>query len=278
MTGKRFTLSIQQKPFLIPASMIWEQVDKWLLASWVNSVERSTWRLFPPKCRPKAYLRLWNLQTVPHTRTCPTVASPAFCLSRRLQPQTCRGTHGTESLNKALRRFRPLFGTFVPFPAPHPCPQNQSMERPTTEQLETMRDIDDLHSTVANLRRQLDFANQQLRTMRIQVNRYERVLGMDETGGRMSHTPGPWRIEGEFDADTGVSVVADLDGELGLICELEQLCGDWDESEIADALLIAAAPELLEGLKETKDAAADELDDLDADLSADLPMTMRPIS
>ena len=53
------------------------------------------------------------------------------------------------------------------------------MERPTKEQLETLRDIDDLHSTVANLRRQLDFANQQLRTMRIQVNRYERVLGMD---------------------------------------------------------------------------------------------------
>jgi hypothetical protein len=53
------------------------------------------------------------------------------------------------------------------------------MERPTTEQLETMRDIDDLQLDIANLRRQLDFANQQLRTMRIQVNRYERVLGMD---------------------------------------------------------------------------------------------------
>ena len=54
------------------------------------------------------------------------------------------------------------------------------MERPTTEQLETMREIDDLNSTVANLRRQLDFANQQLRTMRIQANRYEAILGMEE--------------------------------------------------------------------------------------------------
>ena len=72
----------------------------------------------------------------------------------------------------------------------------------------------------------------------------------------MTHTPGPWRIEGEFDAETGVSVVADLDGGTGLICELEQLCGEWDESEIGDAHLIAAAPELLASLKETKDAAA----------------------
>ena len=28
--GEALQLSIQQKPFLIPASMIWEQVDKWL--------------------------------------------------------------------------------------------------------------------------------------------------------------------------------------------------------------------------------------------------------
>jgi hypothetical protein len=54
------------------------------------------------------------------------------------------------------------------------------MERPTTEQLETMREIDDLNSSVSNLRRQLDFANQQLRMMRIRVNRYEAILGMDE--------------------------------------------------------------------------------------------------
>ena len=28
--GEALQLSIQQKPFLIPASMIWEQLDKWL--------------------------------------------------------------------------------------------------------------------------------------------------------------------------------------------------------------------------------------------------------
>ena len=71
-----------------------------------------------------------------------------------------------------------------------------------------------------------------------------------------THTPGPWRIEGEFDADTGVSVVSDLGGGTGLICELGPWCGEWDENEIADALLIAAAPDLLASLKETKDAAA----------------------
>ena len=64
---------------------------------------------------------------------------------------------------------------------PASMPHNQLMERPTTEQLETMRDIDDLQSDIANLRRQLDFAQQQLRTMRIQTNRYEAILGMEES-------------------------------------------------------------------------------------------------
>ena len=61
-----------------------------------------------------------------------------------------------------------------------PPVDNRFMDKPTTEQLETMRDIDELQSEAANLRRQLDFANQQLRTMRIQVNRYEAILGMEE--------------------------------------------------------------------------------------------------
>ena len=81
---------------------------------------------------------------------------------------------------KSSKAFRLSFQYPRSIPRPASMTQNQSMERPTTEQLETMREIDDLHSTVANLRRQLDFANQQLRTMRIQVNRYECILGMDE--------------------------------------------------------------------------------------------------
>lgn len=30
--GVKLTLSVMQKPFLIPAAMIWEQVDKWIAA------------------------------------------------------------------------------------------------------------------------------------------------------------------------------------------------------------------------------------------------------
>lgn len=78
----------------------------------------------------------------------------------------------TKAFSPSIRHFRTI-------PRNLTIAHNRYMERPTKEQLETLRDIDDLHSTVANLRRQLDFANQQLRTMRIQVNRYERVLGMD---------------------------------------------------------------------------------------------------
>ena len=31
--GEALQLSIQQKPFLVPASMIWERVDQWLASS-----------------------------------------------------------------------------------------------------------------------------------------------------------------------------------------------------------------------------------------------------
>ena len=76
--------------------------------------------------------------------------------------------------------FRLSFQYPRSIPTPFPPVDNRFMDRPTTEQLETMRDIDELQSEAANLRRQLDFANQQLRTMRIQVNRYEAILGMEE--------------------------------------------------------------------------------------------------
>lgn len=55
----------------------------------------------------------------------------------------------------------------------------------------------------------------------------------------MKHTPGPWKFNhvGEFDIE-----VADQKGRL--VCDL----GQWDEQE-ANARLIAASPELLEGCK-----------------------------
>ena len=84
---------------------------------------------------------------------------------------------------KTLERpklFSPSIRHFRTIPRRASSPHTCLMERPTTEQLETMREIDDLNLSVANLRRQLDFANQQLRMMRIRVNRYEAILGMDE--------------------------------------------------------------------------------------------------
>jgi hypothetical protein len=81
---------------------------------------------------------------------------------------------------RRTKAFSPYLRHFRTIPRPASSSHNRFMERPTTEQLETMREIDDLHTDVANLRRQLDFANQQLRAMRIQVNRYENILGMEE--------------------------------------------------------------------------------------------------
>jgi hypothetical protein len=51
---------------------------------------------------------------------------------------------------------------------------------PETAELETAREIDDLHLTIKNQRLQLDFAAQQLRALRVRVNRYEAILGMEE--------------------------------------------------------------------------------------------------
>jgi hypothetical protein len=67
------------------------------------------------------------------------------------------------------------------------------------------------------------------------------------------YTPGPWVIDGLFDADTGVDILAVEDPsrrEDGVkICEVLPFVEDWTELEIANAHLIAAAPELLEALK-----------------------------
>ena len=50
----------------------------------------------------------------------------------------------------------------------------------TIDQLETAREIEDLNVTITNLRLQNEFAQMQLRTLRVRCNRYERTLGMQE--------------------------------------------------------------------------------------------------
>lgn len=65
------------------------------------------------------------------------------------------------------------------------------------------------------------------------------------------HTPGPWRA-------AGTDIVKDYRGEFFKI--ISKPCGDYDvDEEMANALLIAAAPEMLSALirlkLESKDAA-----------------------
>jgi|SRR5665213_2766046 len=60
------------------------------------------------------------------------------------------------------------------------------------------------------------------------------------------YTPGPWRVDGQFDA--AIAIITD-DADEFPICELEPLCEDWTQEEIATAHLIAAAPDLLGALK-----------------------------
>ncbi len=58
-----------------------------------------------------------------------------------------------------------------------------------------------------------------------------------------AHTPGPWLINGEFDSEISVEIAS----AAWPICELDPV--EWSPEEIANARLIAAAPELLEACK-----------------------------
>lgn len=64
------------------------------------------------------------------------------------------------------------------------------------------------------------------------------------------HTPGPWEIEGQFDDELGVEIVNR--GEERYICEVAPFTEEWTDEEIANAHLIAAAPDLLEACKAAK--------------------------
>ncbi len=79
---------------------------------------------------------------------------------------------------KSTKAFSPSIRHFRTIPRPAPFRHNSPM--PETAELETAREIDDLHLTIKNQRLQLDFAAQQLRALRVRVNRYEAILGMEE--------------------------------------------------------------------------------------------------
>jgi hypothetical protein len=57
----------------------------------------------------------------------------------------------------------------------------------------------------------------------------------------MNHTPGPWTIAGQFDAEVSVSIIAVTTpenvarGEGPFICEVEPFLEEWTEQEIAKA-------------------------------------------
>jgi len=54
------------------------------------------------------------------------------------------------------------------------------MEQSTIDKLETAREIDDLNDTIHSQRLTITFQEQQLRSLRVRLNRYEAILGMEE--------------------------------------------------------------------------------------------------
>jgi hypothetical protein len=55
----------------------------------------------------------------------------------------------------------------------------------------------------------------------------------------------PWRVEGKFDAEVGVTIV-NADGSD--VCEFYPETGAWSREEIVSARAMAAAPEMLRAL------------------------------
>ena len=64
---------------------------------------------------------------------------------------------------------------------------------------------------------------------------------------KTKHTPGPWKEDGFKITDSKGKLICRVDSE-----------GGSDAFDMANARLIAAAPELLEGLKALADIAEDE--------------------
>lgn len=91
----------------------------------------------------------------------------------------------------------------------------------------------------------------------------------------VKHTPGPWWSEGEYDEDEcGCAIIAantdcgPLPGNptRGMVAWASELLPERADECIANARLIAAAPEMLEALKKARDAlgANAARDDVDA--------------
>ena len=104
---------------------------------------------------------------------------PARAEELAVRPNQNPRTFPAESLTSS-KHIRLSFQYSRPIPTKHPESHNRFMERPTIDALETAREIDDLNLTIKNQRLQLDFAQQQLRTLRVRLNRYEAIIGIEE--------------------------------------------------------------------------------------------------
>ena len=66
----------------------------------------------------------------------------------------------------------------------------------------------------------------------------------------MSHAPGPWKIDGQFDDGVDVGIIDANGDEILGISPMDGLDLDqWGERSLANAHLIAAAPDMLSSLR-----------------------------
>ena len=86
------------------------------------------------------------------------------------------------------------------------------------------------------------------------------------------HTPGPWSRAPYINSHAQSLTVVDVEGSE--VATVRGWDGDGDHRE-ADAHLIAAAPDLLEALRDVTDALAEHLSDLGRDHPEQAPRVQR---
>lgn len=82
-----------------------------------------------------------------------------------------------------------------------------------------------------------------------------------------AHSPAPWSISGQFDAETTVEIIA-ADGVM--VAEIAPFTEEWTEQEIANVHAMTAAPQLLAACREIQRVNREGMSAAEAQIALDL--------
>jgi hypothetical protein len=93
-----------------------------------------------------------------------------------------------------------------------------------------------------------------------------------------AHTPGPWMFDGETDDDV-IEITAEARfGKVAIACIEIGFINEFDDEQRANARLIAAAPTLLEALRELVQTETDYGDETNVAVNQALDKAIRALA